>query len=107
MKLDMDLIREILQEVEATLPASGSVGHFSLAGRDPIASDYHVKKLVEGGFLQAHFMSGPAPRAVVVEMTYAGHQLLDAIRNDRVWSRIKAKMKELGGSLPLELIKPL
>ncbi len=106
MKLDMDTVRAILIAVEERLPAP-RFEHFQLDGYDPEVTDYHVKKLKEAGYLRAEFMLGIPPHAVVTELTWEGHQFLDAIRNATVWQRIKKKVASEGGSIPFELLKPL
>lgn len=106
MKLDMDIIRDILIEVEETTPRE-EIDHFQLEGYDPEVTDYHVKKLKEAGFLRADFVFGAPPRAIVLELTYEGHQFLDSIRSNNVWQRLKKKAATEGGSIPFEVLKPL
>ena len=35
------------------------------------------------------------------------HEFLDAIRNDTVWNKVKATVKEKGGAIPFEVLKLL
>ena len=39
-------------------------------------------------------------------MTFAGYGYLDAIRNDRIWRDVKAKVREVGG-VTFDVIKEL
>ena len=40
-------------------------------------------------------------------LTWQGHEFLDAVRNDTVWRKTTALIKEKGGSVPFEVIKAL
>ncbi|CAN5368102.1 DUF2513 domain-containing protein [soil metagenome] len=106
MKRDMDVIRAILLAVESRGPTS-TYEHFQLEGYDPEVTDYHVGKLAEAGLLKAQFVFGTAPRAIVTELTWQGHEFLDAIRSASVWQRIKNRVTSEGGSIPFEVLKPL
>ena len=106
MKRDMDLVREILKAVEA-IEEDDSVTHFQLEGLAPYVTDYHVARLKEAGFLRAEMMSGHRPRAVVLGLTWQGHEFLDAIKNDTVYRRVQKKVTSVGGHAPFEIVKDL
>ena len=40
-------------------------------------------------------------------LTWQGHEFLDAVRNDTVWRKTIALIKEKGGSVPFEVVKAL
>lgn len=102
----MDTVRAILLAVEERLPAP-ILENFQLEGYDPEVTDYHILKLQEAGYLKATFEYADPPSATVTALTYEGHQFLDTIRNNTVWQQLKKKAASEGGSIPLEVLKPL
>ncbi len=46
-----------------------------------------------------------APFAFIHRMTWEGHELLDSIRGDTAWNRIKSVAKEKGVDLTVDAIK--
>jgi hypothetical protein len=45
--------------------------------------------------------------AIVKRLTWQGHEFLAAASNESVWQKAKAKMMELGGSMPLTVLQSL
>lgn len=103
MKRDMDLIRAILiaiEDDESTAPK-----RFSLEDVPQDKVDYHVNLLVEAGLVRApvttiHF-GAPYPES----LTWAGHEFLDAARNDTLWEKAKKLTLEKTGALGFEVLK--
>ena len=102
MKLEMDLVRDILLAVEAsTSPSLSQL--FILLGKgyqtftDPVC--YHLKMLIE----QAHFLSAidsksmGGPDWFDFELTWSGHEFLNTIRDTEVWSLTKTGVEKAGG----------
>jgi len=98
----MDLVREVLLRIEGDPMLDGA--HSSYA---PEASDfpghsadeiaYHINLLLEEGFLKAPEPTFQTSALAVARLTSAGHNFLDNIRNQDIWSKTKAKFKGLGG----------
>jgi hypothetical protein len=44
---------------------------------------------------------------VPLTITWAGHEWLDAVRNDTVWLTLKADLKDKGLTLPFSLLQTL
>lgn len=38
-------------------------------------------------------------------LSWAGHDFLDAISNETIWSKIKSSVQEVGGKVTIETIK--
>lgn len=106
MKRDMDLVREILLAVEAA-------GEDSLAMNDLLGSPlseieidirekyaYHIKMLVEqAGWLtgiDASSMSGG--NWLNLELTWHGHDFLEAIRDSEIWKKTKIGVEKIRGA---------
>ncbi len=45
-----------------------------------------------------------SPYAFVLRLTWSGHELLDQLRNDTFWNRLKKAAEEKGLALTLESI---
>lgn len=100
MKRDMDIVRALLLRAEA---ATGSVGI-----NDPVET-YHVRIMIEGGLIEGRIseeITADAPRhSHIHNLTWAGHDFLDAARNDTVWHTAKEKILKPGVSWTFELLK--
>lgn len=99
MKLDKDLVREILLAVEASAHSPEESVTISLGNRTPQEVSYHVMLLNEAGFLigkDASFMEDVFPVWQVKRLTYRGHEFLDTVRDGEVWRRTKAGAEKAG-----------
>lgn len=110
MKLDLDLVRDILLDVEAT-PAN-QPANVNLPDRDEDAVLEHIELLIEAGLLDGSVLpSGMGKHrlyaANVARLTWDGHEFLDNARNDQVWARTKAIVKEKGGAASFAVVKGL
>jgi hypothetical protein len=99
MKRDMDLIREILQAVEAS--PTGTVKYpFALPDRDEAAVYYHVYLLCNAGLLDgmniSRVDSDGGPAWAPSNLTWAGHEFLDASRDPGRWKQAMHLTKAAG-----------
>lgn len=108
MKLDYDLIRRILEKIEADSTPGGPLSSGALvslaenAGQAALAIiDYHLQVLHDDGLVVIVTM-GPGrtysvPGLIMIDRLSAeGHRVLDAMRNDTIWNKIKDVAKGLG-----------
>lgn len=96
MKLDKDLVREILLQVEAS-PDPREWIDLNISGHSQEEIAYHVEILDEAGFIEAQnlsSMSGYDWRAQ--RLTYEGHEFLDTVRDAEVWRLTKETAKKTG-----------
>jgi len=111
MKLEVDLVRQLLLHIEehATRPISDldSIKIDSWT-RDQI--DYHIVLLEEAGLIEAdleNLSDHNDPDVLYVSynvhrLTYKGHELLETIRDDSVWRVVKEKARTVGAvTLPV------
>lgn len=99
MKLDKDLVREILLAIEASDHSPEESITLSLENRTPQEVSYHVMLLNEAGFLigqDASFMEDIFPVWQAKRLTYRGHEFLDTVRDGEVWRRTKAGAEKAG-----------
>lgn len=94
VKLDLDLIKEILIEVEkleVTIPQE-----ISIKGQDPIKVSRHIEMLYDDGLIEGIAVSGLSSsikEIMIKDMSYRGHGFLAAMREDTIWGQIKSVMK--------------
>ena len=105
MKRDMDAVRRILQATEAL-----DHGQYldSIEGMDTDTFVHHVLLMQAGGLIEARAMAGSgsmANFANVLRMTWAGHDFLDAARDDTLWQKAKTEVMRPGLSFTFDLVK--
>lgn len=98
MKLDKELVREILLAVEAYEEPQGWMT-LVIDGRSSNEVSYHVMLLDEAGLLSGISLGGIGhfewqPK----RLTYRGHEFLDAVRDGEVWRRTKEGAEKVGGA---------
>lgn len=97
MRLDKDLIREILLAVEASNHDPSGWMELEIPGHTPEEVSYHVQLLDEAGFLEAQELTSLdgcewRPK----RLTYQGHEFLDTIRDGELWKLTKEGAKKIG-----------
>jgi hypothetical protein len=105
VKLDTDLVRQILLEVEE-LPFDGRFYDVVIEGHTEGEITYHVMLLHEAGLIEAadlSTLSGVCWKPK--RLTYNGHQFLDAARSDTVYQKAKSWMLRTTGTVTLEGLK--
>lgn len=102
MKRDMDLIRAILLEVEKSTSPEGC--QINLPGHSPGELYYNAQLAQEAGLIDARFLPN-SDAFHVLRLTYAGHEFLDAARNDTLWVKAKETVTKNTGTLTLEGLK--
>jgi hypothetical protein len=102
----MDLAREILLKIEEW-PDSGAPITISIEGREEPEINYHVGLLAEAGLIRAVSTSGfsSGEEWVATSLTWAGHEFLDAAREDTRWNQAKEIVKKKGAGMMFEILK--
>ena len=107
MTRDMDLVRSIMLEIEEHQDP-GSPVRLKAEGYSPEQVAGHVRLLVEAGLIDAvNFSTLGRVDWRPKTLTWAGHEFLDATRNNTVWQKVKAEIKDRGVTLPFQLIQEL
>lgn len=113
MKLDKDLVREILLAVEDSSHSPDETITLSLDSHTPQEISYHVMLMHEAGLLvgrDASVLADVFPVWHPKRLTYQGHEFLDTVRDGEVWRRTKAGAEKAGVaglSMLLELGKAI
>jgi 6-phosphogluconate dehydrogenase (decarboxylating) len=109
MKRDLDLVRQILLAAEAE-PSGYVGGNPEVQGHTEEQVGYHVYLMHQAGLVEAANTSAQdssSPTALLLNLTWKGHDFLDAAKNGGVWAKAKDKALAVGGSLSFELMKDL
>jgi DNA-binding transcriptional ArsR family regulator len=107
MKRDMELVRQVLLQTEKSVSVRGEID-LNIEGYSPEEIYYHVKILSDAGLLEANDLTtydGFEWRPK--NLTWKGHEFLDAARNETVWKKTTEIVKDKGGSIPFEVLKDL
>jgi hypothetical protein len=98
MKLDKDLVREILLAVEASEEDPLGWTELNLEGWEALDVSYHVMLLHEAGLIVGQDLSADEGLEWLPKrLTYRGHEFLDTIRDREVWRLTKAGAEKAGG----------
>lgn len=106
MKRDMDLIRKILVVIETTPPSKIPI----IEGYTSEQIGYHVYLMMQAGLVEGVEITSQVdqyPIAIPTQLTWEGHDFLDACRNESVWNKAKETLKSIGGDVPLTVVKAL
>ena len=109
MRRDFGLIRDILLQMEA-IEGRLTAASIKIDRADADVINYHLRlmmdaNLIEGQVSQELFSNGRPAHVVPSRMTWAGHDFLDAARDDTVWNRTLKKIGSRTASLTFELLK--
>ncbi|EZQ18942.1 hypothetical protein CF98_00160 [Halopseudomonas bauzanensis] len=110
MKRDMDLVRLLLLRLESLSDEPHSIlvlnpAKFDVEGYTADQVDYHLYLLVDSRLVDqggSGVMSGFAFK----QLTWAGHDFLDAVRDDEIWRRTREGVRAAGG-FSIELLGDL
>ena len=107
MKRNWDTIRELLTKVEeCTTPADEvRLSHFPSERKAEIS--YHMALLIEANLVHGRISKtmGQEPHDFFAQrLTWNGHEFLDAIRNDTVWTKTKKAFRDKGMDMSFDLV---
>lgn len=108
MKRDMDFVRKLLLYLEDTVdykPLRSS--DIAIDGYSDAQIGYHLGILADGGLIDVidtNTHDSQTFSCFVKAITWQGHEFLDSVRDDGVWSQTREKLKPFG-SASLEIVK--
>ena len=109
MKRDMELVRKILFEIENKYVSKMLVG-LQIEGYDQATVAYHCKIMYEAGLISEYkpqYASDELCIFFIGSLSWEGNDYLDKIRDNSVWNKTKATIKEKGLPLIIETIKTI
>lgn len=107
MKLNYDCVREVLLYIEENLEYGKIIDSDDIELKSFEYADiqYTIALLSESGYIKAikiQTLSSLVPTFHISSMTMQGHELLDNIRDNTVWKKIKKKISGFASvSLPI------
>ena len=109
MKRDWEIIRAILIRLEEAQSANSNLRAEDFPEFAPQEVAYNMRLLKDAACIDAQIKDsyigdGAIALAIAKRLTNSGHDLLDAMRNDTVWSKIKRVAIEKGQDLSIELV---
>lgn len=103
MKLDVDCVRDVMLELESFPIGCYHINSFSKSidkhGCEIVL--YTLTKLIEADFINAgttRTMDGILHIGGIVDLTFKGHQFLETIRENKIWSKTKGILGKIGSS---------
>jgi hypothetical protein len=106
MKRDMDLVREIL--IVCAGHEHGRAPHnLAIEGYSEEQIGHHVYLMMQAGLVTAAETTTrghQSPQAILVSMTWDGHEFLEASRDEGLWSKAKQAAASSGGMV-LDVLK--
>lgn len=111
MKRDMDLMRKILLRIEERSdvpPKTMNLGDFLDMKENLFEVSMHIDILYGAGLIEVMDTSieDNLKDFVITGLTLAGYEYLDAIRNVKVWDRVKKSIGFVGGAT-LDIVRQL
>ncbi|WP_242227185.1 DUF2513 domain-containing protein [Bacillus cereus group sp. BfR-BA-01315] len=104
MKRDMELVKKLLLLIEEQ--TDDGIELDIPEGIDRINAANHLKLLEEAGLVKNNIQYGDNfPVCMFSSLTPEGHDFLDKIKNETVWSKLIEKIKEKGGEISFGFIK--
>lgn len=110
MKRDMDLVRKMLLNAEASDNRMFDIGLLEWTDQDmrdlelnTILSEaelFHLDLLEQGGLISKSIC--PDSDVQMWEITWHGYEFLDAVRSNSVWSKLKAEADRQGIGLTVQ-----
>lgn len=108
MKRDMDLVRKILLEIEKNT-GDEPLKEILVDGYQKEEIAYQVYLLQQAGLVEAflsYVNSQTKPKDYYIyKMTWAGHDFLDACRDEGRWKKAKQVVAKMGGDVSFDVLK--
>jgi hypothetical protein len=109
MRKDWIIIRQILLRLEDSATPNTVLRPDHFENFPPQEVAYNMRLLAEAGLIEANIQelrngSGEIGAAIARRLTNSGHDLLDTIRNDTVWKKIKDTFRDKGLDMTFDLV---
>lgn len=95
MKRDIDLIRSLLKEIEAT-PAGGDWEPGTYEGHDGESVLEHMRLLVDADYItgEVDCLVDGTGYYCGIRLTWNGHEFLSATKNPAIWAKAREKLMD-------------
>lgn len=104
-----ETIRTILLRLEKAETANSFLNSKQFDDLPEQEVAYNMRLLVEGGFIEAQIIESSSgdckiSLALAKRLTWKGHELLDSIRSETVWTQVKDTFKSKGIEMTFGLV---
>jgi hypothetical protein len=112
MKRDLELIRKMLLAIEES-PSGWAPeyrGPSQFDGYTTAQVAYHAYLLIDAGLAQGRDVTqfdAEAPEGRITSLTWAGHEFIDAARDEGRWKKAMTTVAQKGGVITLDVLKQL
>ncbi|MBI4718739.1 MAG: DUF2513 domain-containing protein [Planctomycetes bacterium] len=105
----MELVRRILLAVEGS-PGGFAPREIQLEGYSTRQIAYHAHLMIEAGLIEGIDTTHPGsdgPEAIPRSLTWAGHEFLDAARDDRRWKKAMETARSHATAVTFDVLKSI
>ena len=103
MKRDWEIVRKILVELENLGDSRSLLLPGNVVAFDEQNVNYHIQILSEAGLIEAERHGGEI--WVGRRLTWQGHDLLDHMRDQGTWNKVRAVIREKGLEVSVDAVK--
>jgi DNA-binding transcriptional ArsR family regulator len=114
MKRDMELVLKILKVLEEREDVSmiKDIKYLELPDYDDRVVHYHLVRMYEAGLIDAEVETSSTTKTRLIRvypfgLTWQGHEFLDALKNQSVFSKVKEKLSGKLDDISFVLLKEL
>lgn len=108
MKRDWDIVREILCKLEDLESTDDIVRLSDFPVERAFEYSYNMELLIEAGLVDGQMsktLGRGAAHFMARRLTWVGHEFLDAVRSNTVWSKTKRTFAEQGLGMTFDMAK--
>lgn len=106
MQRNWDVIRALLVQIEQQPDAHAELYPHDFTPIDEARATYHLRLLHSAGLITGQSVEGVGEQSFIATgLTWAGHELVDAMRSKSVWNKVKETARSKGVELSFEAVK--
>lgn len=106
MRRDWDVMRKVMLKIEALPTEDSTLTSSDIEGIDAECAAYHMRLLIEAGMVSDGCRDAVGPvYCHASRLTWDGHELLDQIKRDTVWNKVKETARIKGVDLSFGVIR--
>lgn len=106
---DWTIIRAVLLKLESAEAANTALHPSDLPQFEEQHVAYNMRLLTDAGYIRAKVLEsstgdGRIAAAIARSLTNSGHDLLDTIRSDTVWTKVQDRFRSQGLEMTFDLV---
>lgn len=91
-------------------PTGYAPDNLKLEGYTPEQIGYHAHLMIQAGLATGSdvtYIGSTSPQAILASLTWAGHECVEAARDEARWKKAMSLVQEKGGSVTLSVLTQL